>query len=68
MSAAKSDDKYNYKIYFEIWRDNQEFERQNISMSQPPLDLTPIDMNTKNARTLNLGQLLLVQKIQTPSH
>ena len=33
MSAEKSDNDYNYKTYFEIWRENQEFERQNIFMS-----------------------------------
>ena len=33
MSTAKSDHEYNYKTDFEIWIENQEFERQNISMS-----------------------------------
>ena len=32
-SAEKSYHDYRYKIYFEIWRENQEFEGQNISMS-----------------------------------
>ena len=38
MSAAKSNHDYNYKTDFEIWKENQEFERQILLMSQPPLD------------------------------
>ena len=30
MSAAKSDRDYSYKKDFEIWRENQEFERQTF--------------------------------------
>ena len=33
MSAAKSDHDYNYKTEFQIWKENKEFERQNISIS-----------------------------------
>ena len=33
MSAANSDHDYNYKTDFDIWRENQEFKHQNISMS-----------------------------------
>ena len=40
MSAASSDQDYSYKTDFEIWRGNQEFERQFIFMSQPPLKST----------------------------
>ena len=54
MSAAKSDHDYNYKTDFEIWRGNQEFERQNISMSWPPLDSTPIGTNMTNSKTSHL--------------
>ena len=32
-SAEKSDHDYSYKTDFEIWRENQEFERQMFSMS-----------------------------------
>ena len=38
MSAAKSDNDNNYKTKFQIWKENKEFERQNILMSRPPLD------------------------------
>ena len=37
MSTARSDQDYSYKTYFLIWKENQEFELQKISMSQPPL-------------------------------
>ena len=47
ISAARSDQDYSYKTDFEIWRGNQEFERQNITMSLPHLDSTPIGTNTK---------------------
>ena len=42
MSATKLDHEYSYKTGFKIWMENQEFERQNILMSRPPLDSTPI--------------------------
>ena len=48
MTATKSDHEYNYKTEFQIWKYNKEFERQNISISQPPFDLIPIVTNTTN--------------------
>ena len=51
MSAARSDQDYSSKNYFDIWREIQEFRRQNISMSRPILDLTPIYTNMKNVAT-----------------
>ena len=54
MSAAKSDHNYNYKTDLEVWGENQEFEHQLFSMSQPPLDSTPIDMNETNTKTSHL--------------
>ena len=38
--SAKSD--YNYKTDFGIWKENQEFERQNNARSRSPLDSTPV--------------------------
>ena len=46
VSEEKFDYDYNYKTEFQIWKENKEFERQKISMSQPPLELTPIGTNT----------------------
>ena len=40
---------------------NQDFGRQNNSMSPPPLDLTPIGMNTINVTTLPID-LIPVKK------
>ena len=33
MIATRSEQDYSYKTYFEIWRENQDFGRQNISLS-----------------------------------
>ena len=46
--SAKSD--YNYKTGFENWKENQEFELQNIAMSQSPLESTPVDTKRPDAK------------------
>ena len=68
MSAARSDHECNYKTDFEIWRENKEFEHQNILMSLPPF--TPLLLiQTQQTQKLYIWtQLLLVQKHQNPSH
>ena len=66
MSAEKSDHDYNYKTDFKIWRENQEFEHQNISMSQSPLDLTPIGTNTSNAKISHFESTHVVTKTPDP--
>ena len=43
----KADNHYNFKSDFETMREIQFFERENISMSRPTLDSTPIDMKHK---------------------
>ena len=48
--SAKSD--YKYKTDFVTWRENQEFERQNIARSRPPLDLTPVGVKNVRPQTL----------------
>ena len=68
MSAARSDQDYRYKNYFDIWRGNQEFERQTISMNQPPLDSTPIGTNTTNAAMSQLYSATIGKRRQTPRH
>ena len=68
ISVAKLDHNYNYKTEFQIWKVNKEFELQNILMSWPPLDLTTIGTNMTNARYHIWTRLLLVWKLQTPSH
>ena len=54
VSEARSYYDYNYETEFQIWKENKEFEHQNISMSRPPLDLTPIGNNTPNAKISHL--------------
>ena len=66
ISAAKSDHDYNYKTDFEFWRENQEFERQNIFMSQPPLESTSIDTNKTNAKTSHLDFTPVGTKMPKP--
>ena len=66
MSVAKSDHNYNYKTDFEIWRENKEFERKFFSMSRPPLYRTPIDTNTKNAKTSHLNSTIVGTKMPDP--
>ena len=46
-----SDRDYNAKTGFETRRENQYFGRQNNSMSQPHLDLTPLGTDTTNGTT-----------------
>ena len=55
MSAENSDHYYNYKSVFQIWKESKNFERQNILMSRPPLDLTPFFTNTKKRKSTTFG-------------
>ena len=54
VSGAKSDYDYNYKTDFQIWKENKEFERQNILMTRPPLESTPIGAITSNLKLSHL--------------
>ena len=44
----KANNHYNFKSDFETMREIQDFERENISMSWPTFDSTPIGKNTTN--------------------
>ena len=66
MSEAKSDHEYKYKTKFQIGKGNKEFERQNISISQPLLDSTPIDTNTTNAKISHLDSTPIGTKTSDP--
>ena len=48
MSRTRSEQNYSSKTDFETRRENQDFGRQNISMSQLPLDSTPFGIDTTN--------------------
>ena len=50
VSEEKSDYDYNYKTEFQILKENKAVECQIISMSLPPLDLTPVGTNTPNTK------------------
>ena len=50
--SAKSN--YNYKTDLEIWKENNEFECQNISRSRPPLDFTPVVAKMADPTTLTI--------------
>ena len=51
MIRTRSEQNYSSKNYFEIRRKTKNFEQQNISASQPPLDSTPFVTNTINGTT-----------------
>ena len=48
--SVSTNSEYSYKTDFEIWRENQEFERQNNARSRPPLDSTPIGTKTPDTK------------------
>ena len=66
MNAEKSDYDYIFKNDFEIWKENQVFERQNISMSWPPLDSTPIGSIRTNVKTSHLESTPIGTKTPVP--
>ena len=47
-SRTRSEQNYSAKTDFETRSENQYFGRQNNSMSQPPLDSTPLGTNINN--------------------
>ena len=67
MSAERSDQEYNYKTDSEICRENQDFGRQNILMSQLPLDSTPIGTNTTNVIMSQFDSNLIGTKTLDPN-
>ena len=68
MSAARSEQDYIYQNGFEIWRGNQEFERQNILMSQSNLNSTTIGTDTINVATSHLDSTTIGKTLQKPHH
>ena len=67
MSAARSDQDYSYNTDFKIWRKNQDFGHQNISMGRPSLVLTPIGVNTINRTTSQLDLIAIGKKTPKPT-
>ena len=67
MSGTSSELNYSYKNGFEIWRKNQDFGRQNISMSRPPLNSNPIVTNTTNVKTSPIDSIHIRTKTPDPT-
>ena len=51
VSRTRSEQNYSAKNYFETRRENQDFGRQNNSISRPPLDSTSLGTNMTNRTT-----------------
>ena len=66
MSEMKEKNNYNYKSDFETMRAIQDFERENISMSQPTLVSTPIGINMTNRKTLPIDLIPVGTKTIDP--
>ena len=66
VNEAKSDYDYNYKTEFQIWRENKEFERQKNSMSQPPLEWTPVGTNKSYSKIKLLESTTVGAKMPDP--
>ena len=62
----KQKNHYNYKNDFETMREIQYFEREDISMSQPTLDSTPIVKNTTNRTTSLMDSIKVGTKTPDP--
>ena len=68
MGGTRPEKNYSYKTYFETRRENQDFGRQNISMSRPPLDSAPFGTNATNRTTSSIESIPVNKKRQTPRH
>ena len=68
MSATSPEQDYSHKTDFQIWRENQDFGRQNNPMSLPPLDMTIIGTNTTNGTTLQLDSISIEKEYQNLCH
>ena len=67
IGRTRSEQNYSYKTGFETRRENQDFGRQNISMSRLPLDSTHLGTNTTNVTTSSIDSIpLRKKKLQTP--
>ena len=67
VSGTRSEQNYSYKTDFETRRENQDFGRQNISMSRPPLDSTYFGTNTTNRKTSPIESIPVGEKTPYPT-
>ena len=66
MIRTRSEQNYNSKTGFETRRENQGFERHNISMSRPHLDLTLFGTNNTNGTTSSIDSIPVGTKAPEP--
>ena len=67
MNGKRSEQNYSYKTDFESRRKNQDFGSQNISMSRPPLDLTPFGTNTTNGTMSPIDSITVRENLADPT-
>ena len=67
MIRTRSEQNYSYKTDFEIRRENQDFGRQNNSMSRLPLDSNTIGTNTTNGITSPIDSISVGTKTPDPT-
>ena len=63
---TRSEQNYSAKTDFETRRENKDFGRQNNSMSQPPLDSTPLGTNNNNGKTSPIESIPVRTKTTEP--
>ena len=68
MNGTRIEQNYSYKTDFENRRENQDFGRQNIPMSQLPLNSTPFGTNKTNITTSPIDWIPVGKKFQTLCH
>ena len=66
-SGTSSKKNYSSKTDFETMKENQDFERQNISMSRPLLYSTHFGTNTTNGKTSSIELIHFRTKIPDPT-
>ena len=66
-SRKRSEQNYSPKTDCENRRENQYFERQNISMIRPPLESTPFGTNTTNRPTSPIDSITIRTKTPEPT-
>ena len=67
VSKTKAKNHYNFKIDIETMREIQYFEQENISMSRPTLDSTPLGTNMTNVKTSPIDSIPVGVKTPEPN-
>ena len=67
MRKIKAKNHYNFKSDFETRREIQYFDQENISMSRPTLDSTPLGTNIANETTSPIDSIPVGTKTPEPT-